>query len=192
MSVGLIEIPGYVTGTWTIDPVHSDVGFVIRHPMISNVKGHFTEFEGQIVTAEDPRNSEVTATIDMTSIDTADAMRDTHLRTADFFEVEKYPTMSYRSAGVRPDGDGFLIEGELTLKGVTLPVPLTLEINGFGVDPFAPDPAVGARAGFSATGEINRIDFGVSYNGPIPGGGVALAEKVQIILESEAVLQPAG
>jgi len=192
MSVGLIEIPGYVTGTWTIDPVHSDVGFVIRHPMISNVKGHFTEFEGQIVTAEDPRNSEVTATIDMTSIDTADAMRDTHLRTADFFEVEKYPTMSYRSAGVRPDGDGFLIEGELTLKGVTLPVPLKLEINGFGVDPFAPDPAVGARAGFSATGEINRIDFGVSYNGPIPGGGVALAEKVQIILESEAVLQPAG
>jgi polyisoprenoid-binding protein YceI len=192
MSVGLIEIPGYVTGTWTIDPTHSDAGFVIRHLMISNVKGHFTKFEGQIVTAEDPLKSEVTATIDMTSIDTANATRDDHLRTADFFEVEKYPTMSYRSTGIRPDGDGFLMEGKLTLKGVSLPIPLKLEINGFGFDPFAPDPAAGARAGITATGEINRMDFGVSYNGPIPGGGVALGEKVQIILEIEAVLQTEG
>jgi polyisoprenoid-binding protein YceI len=192
MSAGLIEIPGYVTGTWAIDPAHSDVGFAIRHLMISNVKGHFTKFEGQIVTAEDPRKSGVTATIDMTSIDTAIAARDEHLRTADFFEVETYPTMSYRSTGIRPDGDGFLMEGELTLKGVTRPVPLTLEINGFSVDPFAPDPAVGARAGFTATGEINRMDFGVSYNGPVPGGGVLIGEKVQIILEIEAALQTEG
>jgi polyisoprenoid-binding protein YceI len=192
MSVGLIEIPGYVTGTWTIDPAHSDAGFAIRHLMISNIKGHFTKFEGQIVTAEDPLKSEVTATIDMTSIDTANAVRDEHLRTADFFEVDKYPAMSYRSTGIRPDGDGFLLEGELTLKGVTLPVPLTLEINGFGVDPFAPDPAAGARVGFTATGEINRMDFGVSYNGPVPGGGVLLGETVRIILEIEAALQAAG
>jgi polyisoprenoid-binding protein YceI len=192
MSAGLIEIPGYVTGTWTIDPAHSDVGFVIRHLMISNVKGHFTRFEGHIVTAEDPLKSEVTATIDMTSIDTANAPRDDHLRTADFFEVEKYPAMSYRSTGIRPDGDGLLMEGELTLKGATRPVPLKLEINGFGVDPFAPGPAAGARAGFTATGEINRMDFGVSYNGPVPGGGVLLGEQVQIALEIEAVLQTAG
>jgi polyisoprenoid-binding protein YceI len=192
MSAGLIEIPSYVTGTWTIDPAHSDVGFVIRHLMISNVKGHFTKFESQIVTAGDPLKSEVTATIDMTSIDTANATRDEHLRSADFFEVEKYPTMSYRSTGIRPDGDGFLMEGELTLKAVTLPVPLKPLINGFSVDPYAPDPAVGARAGFTATGEINRMDFGVSYNGPVPGGGVLLGEKVQIILEIEAVLQTAG
>jgi polyisoprenoid-binding protein YceI len=189
MSVGLTEIPGYVTGTWTIDPAHSDVGFVIRHLMISNVKGHFTRFGGRIVTANDPVKSEVTATIDMTSIDTADSGRDEHLRTADFFQIDKYPTMSYRSTAVRPDGDGYVIEGELTLKGVTLPVPLKLEINGFGVDPFAPDPTAGARAGFSAAGEINRMDFGVSYNGPLPGGGVALGEKVKITLEIEAVLQ---
>jgi polyisoprenoid-binding protein YceI len=192
MSVGLIEIPGYVTGTWMIDPAHSDVGFVIRHLMISNVRGHFTRFEGQIVTAEDPLKSEVTATIDMTSIDTANATRDAHLRTADFFEVERYPTMSYRSTGIRPDGDGYLMEGELTLKGITLPVPLKPEINGFGVDPFAPDQAAGARAGFTATGEINRMDFGVSYNAPLPGGGVLLGEKVQIVLEIEAVLQAEG
>jgi polyisoprenoid-binding protein YceI len=189
MSVSLIEIPGYVTGTWTIDPVHSDIGFVIRHLMISNVRGHFTRFEGQIVTAADPLKSEVTATIDMTSVDTASATRDAHLRTAEFFDVEKYPTMSYRSTGIRPDGDGFLMEGELTLKGVTLPVPLKLEINGFGVDPFAPDLEAGARAGFTATGQLNRMDFGISYNGPIPGGGLAVGEKVQIILEIEAVLR---
>ncbi|MEV0083956.1 YceI family protein [Saccharopolyspora sp. NPDC050642] len=192
MSADLIEIPGYVAGTWTIDPNHSDVGFVIRHLVISKFKGHFTEFEGRIVTAEDPLKSEVTATIDMTSIDTASAQRDEHLRNADFFEVEKYPTMTYRSTGIRADGDDFLVDGELTLKGVTLPVPLKLEINGFGVDPFAPDPAAGARAGFTATGEINRMDFGISYNGSIPGGGVALGEKVQIILEIQAALQRGG
>lgn len=190
MSADLIEVPGYLAGTWTIDPAHSDVGFVIRHLMISKVKGHFTKFEGQIVTAADPLRSEVTATIDMTSIDTANAQRDEHLRNVDFFEVEKYPTMTYRSTGIRKDGSDFVLEGELTLKGVTLPVPLKLEVNGFGFDPFAPDPATGARAGFTATGEINRMDFGVSYNGPIPGGGVALGEKVQIVLEIEAVLQP--
>lgn len=190
MSTGLIEIPGYVTGTWTIDPVHSDVGFVVRHLMISKIRGHFTSFEGQLVTAADPLNSQVSATIDMTSVDTASAMRDEHLRAADFFEVEKYPTMSYRSTGIKPDGDDFLMEGELTLKGVTLSTPLKLEINGFGYDPFAPDPATGARAGFTATGEINRMDFGVSFNSTIPGGGAALGEKVQIVLEIEAVLQP--
>lgn len=100
--------------------------------------------------------------------------------------------MSYRSTGIRLDGDGFLMEGELTLKGITLPVSLTLEINGFGVDPFTADLAAGARAGFTATGEINRMDFGVSYNGPVPGGGVLLRETVQIILEIEAALQTAG
>lgn len=190
MSADLIEVPSYVAGTWSIDPAHSDVGFVIRHLMISKIRGHFTRFEGHIVTAEDPLKSEVTASIDMSSVDTANAQRDEHLRAADFFEVEKYPTMTYRSTGIRSDGDGFLMEGELTLKGVTLPVPLKLELNGFGVDPFAPDPATGARAGFTATGEINRMDFGVSYNGPLPGGGLALGETVQIVLEIEAVLQP--
>lgn len=193
MSAGLLETPGYITGTWTIDPAHSDVGFAVRHLMISNVKGHFTKFEGQIVTAGNRLRSEVTATIDMASVDTANAMRDDHLRGADFFDVEKYPAMSYRSTGIRPgDGGGYLMEGELTLKGVTLPVSLNLQVNGFGFDPFAPDPATGARAGFTATGEINRMDFGVSYNGLVPGGGVLLGEKVQIILEIEAVLQSAG
>src|SRR5438094_955765 len=123
MATSLIDIPGYLAGTWTIDPAHSDVGFVIRHLMISKVKGHFTGFEGRIVTAEDPLESEVTATIDMASIDTANAIRDENLRRADFFDADRYPTMTYRSTGITPDGDGFRLDGELTLKGVTLPVP---------------------------------------------------------------------
>ncbi|MEV0322843.1 YceI family protein [Streptomyces sp. NPDC050658] len=190
MHADLIKVPGYVAGTWLIDQAHSDVGLLIRHLMISKVRGHFTRFEGRIVTAEDPLKSEVTATVDMSSIDTSSAQRDEHLRDADFFEVERYPTMTYRSTRIRPDGDDFLVEGHLTLKGVTRPVPLRMEVNGFAVDPYGPDPGTGARAGFSVTGEINRMDFDVTYNGPIPGGGAALGEKVQIVMEIEAVLQP--
>jgi polyisoprenoid-binding protein YceI len=190
MTDTITEISGYVAGRWAIDPVHSDVGFVIRHLMVSKVRGHFTKFEGEIITGADPLQSSATAVIDLNSIDTSNQQRDDHIRSADFFEVEKYPTMTYRSTGLRHDGHDLVLDGELTLKGVTLPVPLTLEVNGFGPDPFAADPHVGARAGFSATGEINRDDFGVSYNGPIPGGGVALGEKVQIVIEIEAALQP--
>jgi polyisoprenoid-binding protein YceI len=189
MTTEVVEIPGYVAGTWAIDPVHSDVGFVIRHLMVSKVRGRLATFEGQIVTADNPLDSSVTASIDLSSIDTGNQQRDDHIRSADFFEVEKYPTMTYRSTGLRRDGDDFVLDGQLSLKGVTQPVPLKLEVNGFGPDPFAADPEAGRRAGFTATGEINRMDFGVSYNGPVPGGGVALGDKVQIILEIEAALQ---
>ncbi|GAA2088894.1 YceI family protein [Actinomadura alba] len=189
MATDVVEIPGYVAGTWTIDPIHSDVGFIVRHLMISKVRGHFTSFEGRIVTTEDPLQSSVTATIDLSSIDTSNEQRDDHIRSADFFEVDKYPTMTYRSSGIRRDGDDFVLDGELTLKERTRPVPLKLEINGFGPDPFAEDPFAGGRAGFTATGEIDRMEFDVSYNGPIPGGGVALSNKIQIVLEIQAVLQ---
>jgi polyisoprenoid-binding protein YceI len=192
MTAQLVEIPGYLAGTWTIDPVHSHVGLVIRHVMVSKVRGHFTRFEGRIVTAADPLDSTAMATVDLSSIDTSNAQRDAHIRSADFFEVDTYPAMTYRSTGIRADGDAFVLDGELTLKGVTRPVPLRLEVNGFGPDPFAADPLTGARAGFTATGEINRMDFGVSYNGPIPGGGMALGEKVQLVLEVEAVLDSAA
>jgi polyisoprenoid-binding protein YceI len=189
MTAELVEIPGYVAGTWDIDPVHSDIGFVVRHLMVSKVRGHFTKFEGRIVTAADPMESTVTATIDLASIDTSNQQRDDHIRSADFFEVEKYPTMTYHSSGIRRDGDDLVLDGELTLKGVTRPVPLKLEVNGFGPDAFGGDPGVIARAGFTATGEIDRTDFGISFNGPVPGGGVVLAERVQIVLEIEAARQ---
>ena len=164
MSETAVEIPGYVAGTWTIDPVHSEVSFVVRHMMVSKVRGRFDTFEGTIVTAPDPLQSSVTATVELSSVNTGEPNRDNHIRSADFFEVESHPHLTFRSTGVRPDGDNFLLDGDLTIRGTTKPVTLKLEVNGFGPDPFG-----GTRAGFSASGEINRHDFGVSYNGPIPG-----------------------
>jgi polyisoprenoid-binding protein YceI len=184
MTVQATEIPGYVAGKWTIDSVHSHVGFVVKHMMVSKVRGKFTEFSGEVVTAPNPQESSVTATIDLRSIDTSNEQRDNHIRSADFFEVESHPLMTYLSSGIRVDGDDFILDGELSLHGVTRQVPLTLEVSGFG-----PDAYGGTRAGFSASGEINRSDFGISYNGPIPGGGTVISEKVQIVLDVEAVLQ---
>ena len=187
MTVQAIEIPGYVAGKWAIDPVHSYVGFTVRHMMVSKVRGHFTEFSGEVITAEDPLRSSVTATIDLRSVDTSNGQRDDHIRSADFFNVETHPHMNYRSTGIREEDGEYVLDGELTLKGVTRRVPLRLEISGFG-----PDAMGGTRAGFSASGEINRSDFGISYNGPVPGGGTIVSEKVQINLDIEAVLQPVG
>ncbi|MHB8670930.1 MAG: YceI family protein [Acidimicrobiales bacterium] len=182
------KIPGYLAGTWTIDPVHSDVSFSVRHMMVSKVRGHFRTFSGQIFTAEDPLASTVTATVDLSSIDTNDEKRDAHLRSADFFDVETHPEMTFRSTSVRPNGDDYVLEGELSLHGVSRPVSFDLELNGFGPDPFG-----GTRAGFSATAEINRRDFGIDLSMPMDGGGVVVGDKVKVHLEVEAVLDaPAG
>lgn len=178
-------IPGYVAGTWTIDPVHSEVGFAVRHMMVSKVRGKFTKFSGEIVTAPEVLGSSVTAEIDLSSIDTGAEQRDGHLRSPDFFDTDNHPLMTYRSTGIRADGDSYILDGELTLKGVTKSVPLALEVNGFG-----PDAYGGTRAGFTATGEINRQDFGVTWNAAMETGGVVVADKVSLHLEIEAVLQP--
>src|ERR1700736_2279443 len=125
------QVPGYAAGTWTIDQTHSEVSFSVRHLMVSKVRGRFAQFEGQIVTAEDPLASTVHATVDLTSIDTNNVDRDNHLRTADFFDVETHPTMTYQSTGIHQDGEDFIVDGELTLHGVTRRVPLKVEVNGF-------------------------------------------------------------
>jgi polyisoprenoid-binding protein YceI len=184
MTVTEQQIPGYVTGTWVIDPVHSEVGFSVRHLMLSKVRGRFAKFEGRIVTPENPYDASVEATIDLSSIDTNNADRDAHLRSQDFFDVENNPVMTYRSTGVRAASDGFLVDGELTLHGVTRPVPLALQLEGF----LPSSPFGDTRAGFSATTEINRSDFQISF-GIADAGGVGLGDKVQISLEVEAVLQ---
>jgi polyisoprenoid-binding protein YceI len=175
-------IPGYEAATWNIDPVHSEVGFSVRHMMVSKVRGRFTTFSGQIVTAEDPTKSSATAEIDLGSINTGQDQRDDHIRSADFFEVEKYPTMTYQSTGVRVEDGEYILDGDLTLKGVTKSVPLKVEVNGFG-----PDAYGGTRAGFTATGEINRRDFNVNFTAPMQNGGVVVADKIQLHLEIEAV-----
>ena len=177
------EIPGYVAGTWDLDPVHSHIGFVARHLMVSKVRGHFGKFDVQIVTAENPLDSTVTVTIDAGSIDTGNEARDEDLRSERFLDVASYPLITFRSTGVTTDGDGYKIVGDLTIRGVTRSATLDLELGGFG-----PDPYGGTRAGFSVTTEINRTDFGVSFNAPIPGG-VMVSEKVQIEIEAEAVLR---
>ncbi|HTZ91811.1 MAG TPA: YceI family protein [Streptosporangiaceae bacterium] len=176
------SIPGYEAATWNIDPVHSEVGFSVRHMMVSKVRGRFGKFSGQLVTAENPLQSSVTAEIDLTSINTGQEQRDQHIQSADFFEVETYPTMTYKSTGVRVEDGEYVLDGELTLKGVTKNVPLRLEIQGFG-----PDAYGGYRAGFTATGEINRRDFNVNFNAPLQNGGVVVADKIQLQLEIEAV-----
>jgi polyisoprenoid-binding protein YceI len=175
-------VPGYEPATWNIDAIHSEVGFSVRHMMVSKVRGRFTGFSGQIVTAEDPRESSVTAEIDLASINTGNEQRDAHIKSADFFEVETYPTMTYKSTSVRVEDGEYILDGDLTLKGVTKRVPLHLELNGFG-----PDPYGGTRAGFTATGEINRRDFNVNFNAPMANGGAVVSDKIALHLEIEAV-----
>ena len=175
-------IPGYEAATWNIDPIHSEVGFSVRHMMVSKVRGRFTTFSGQFVTGDNPADSSVTAEIDLSSINTGQEQRDEHIKSADFFEVEKYPTMTYKSTGIRVEDGEYIVDGDLTLKGVTKSVPLHLELNGFGPDPFG-----GTRAGFTATGELNRRDFNVTFNAPMANGGVVVADKIQLQLEIEAV-----
>jgi polyisoprenoid-binding protein YceI len=183
MTSPAVQISGYVAGTWDLDPVHSTIGFVVRHLMVSKVRGKFTTFEAQVVTAPNPLESTATATVDLSSVDTGNETRDNDLRSTNFFDVATHPMMTFASTGLRPDGDRFIMDGELTIRGVTKVVSLTVEINGFG-----PDPYGGTRAGFSATGEINRSDFGVSFNAPVPGG-VMISESVRLEIEAEAVLR---
>jgi polyisoprenoid-binding protein YceI len=182
-TTATVTIPGYQAGRWTIDPVHSEVGFSVRHMMVSKVRGKFTRFEGELVTGDNPLDSSVTATIELDSIDTGNADRDAHIRSADFFETDAHTTMTYRSTGVRVEDGDYVLDGELTLKGVTRPVPLRLEIGGFG-----PDAYGGVRAGFTATGEIKRSDFGVDFNAALETGGVVVGDKVTLNLEIEGVL----
>jgi polyisoprenoid-binding protein YceI len=176
-------IPGYIAGSWTIDPVHSEIGFSVRHMMVSKVRGKFTSFSGDIVTGESPLDSSVTATIDLSSIDTSNEDRDNHIRSADFFEVDQHKTMSFRSTGVRRDGEDYVLDGELTLKSITKPISLRLELGGFGPDPFG-----GTRTGFTAIGQLKRSDFGVDFNAVLETGGVLVGDRVDILLEIEAVL----
>jgi polyisoprenoid-binding protein YceI len=178
-----LQLPGLSAGTWSIDPSHSEVGFQVRHLMVSKVKGVFEKFSGDIVIAEDALLSSVTAEIEIDSINTRDANRDNHLRSADFFEAGKYPSMTFTSTAVQPKGHDYVVTGDLTIKGITRSVELELEFNG------AVDSPMGIRAGFSATTEINRKDFGVTIDMPLEGGGAVVGDKIKINLEIEAVKQ---
>jgi polyisoprenoid-binding protein YceI len=184
MSTTALEIPGYVTGTWDIDPAHSEVGFVVRHLVVTKVRGRFANFSGTITAPENPLEASVDIEVDLNSITTNQETRDNHLRSADFFEVETHPTMTYKASGARQDGDKFVLDGELTLKGVTKVVPLTFEINGIGENPLANTTV----AGFSGTASINRRDFNVNFAG-VQNGIAVVSDKIDIHLEIEANLR---
>jgi polyisoprenoid-binding protein YceI len=183
MTISAVEIPGYVVGTWDIDPVRSRIGFEARHLFVSKVRGHFENFEGQIITATAPLHSSATLTVQMNSVNTGNQTRDDDLRSDNFFAAVAYPVMIFRSVAIRHDGHHFAVDGDLTVRGVTRPVSLRFEINGF-----APDPADGRiRATFSASGEIKRMDFGVCSS--VPDGGGLASDKVRIDIQAAAVLR---
>jgi polyisoprenoid-binding protein YceI len=181
MTVSTIA-PGLTAGTWNIDPAHSEVTFVIRH-LMSKVRGSFTTFSGQVVIGDDLASSRATAEIELTSVDTRNADRDAHLKSSEIFDTDNHPVMTFVTTGVREEGGDHLVDGELTIRGVTRPVTLEVEFNGVGVDPWG-----GTRAGFSATSSINRKDFGLEFNVPLQGDKVLLGDKVEIQLEVQAVL----
>ena len=175
--------PTLVPGRWTVDTSHSSVECTVRHLMVSKVRGRFTQFAGAVQITPQPLDSSIELTVEMASVDTHDEGRDGHLRTNDFFDVEHFPTMGFRSTALHPDGDGYRVVGELTIKDVTRAVEVPMEVNGVSTDPWG-----GTRAGFSASFEINRKDYGVAFNAPIAGGGVLVGEKVRIDLEIQVVL----
>jgi len=178
----MASIDDLTPGTWTIDESHTTVGFTARHLMITKVRGRFGTVSGSAEIAEDRLSSTVTATIEMSSIDTGDAGRDEHLRGADFFDVENNPTMTFTSTGITADGGDYVLTGDLTIKGTTKPVELALEFDGVSGDPWG-----GTRAGFTAEGEINRKDWGLEWNVALDGGGVLVSEKIKLALDVELV-----
>ena len=175
---------GLATGTWVIDPIHSEVGFTVRHLMVSKVRGSFEKLSGTITVAPNLLDSAVHAEIDATSIRTGQDQRDAHLRSGDFFDTENHPNFIFQSTGVTQKGSDFELAGDLSIRGVSRPVVLALEFNGVG-----PNSQGGQHAGFSATTEISRKDYGVEFNIPLEGGGVTIGDKVTINLEIAADLQ---
>jgi polyisoprenoid-binding protein YceI len=173
------EVP---TGHWTVDPVHSRLGFVARHMMVSKVRGAFKDFQGDVTIAENPLDSKISFVVQMESIDTGNGDRDGHLRTNDFFDVTQHPTMQFESTSIEGDDGNYEVTGDLTIKGTTKPVTFDVEFEGTGGDPWG-----GTRAGFSASATINRKDWGIEWNAPLETGGVMLGDKVQIELDIQMV-----
>ncbi|MFN3950548.1 YceI family protein [Microbacterium sp.] len=179
-----LDIPGYKTGTWVLDPSHSEVTFSVRHMMISKVRGTFGVKSATIVAPENPLDATVEASVDVTSVDTKDEGRDQHLRSAEFFDIETYPTMDFRSTGVRLEDGDFLVDGDLTIRGITKPATFSLDFGGFGTDPWG-----NYKAGATAKTVINREDFGLTWNAALETGGVLVGKDVTIELDLQLSLQ---
>jgi polyisoprenoid-binding protein YceI len=167
-------------GTWAIDPTHSEVGFVARHLMVTKVRGSFTDVSGTVEVAEDIAQSVANVTIKTASVSSGTADRDGHLRSADFFDSETYPDMTFVSTSF----DGDTLTGDLTIKDVTKPVTLDVEFNGVATDPWGNE-----KAAFEATGELNRTDWGLTWNANLEKGGVLVSEKIKLVLDVQLAKQ---
>ena len=173
------------TGTYAIDASHSHVGFKARHLVVAKVRGSFSDVTGSVEIAEEPLQSSVQVEVQLASIDTGDETRDGHLRSADFFDIENHPTMTFRSTGVRAvGGDRFDVDGELTVRGITRPLTLHAAFDGTAQDPWG-----GERAAFSATGKVNREEFGLTWNQALETGGVLVGKDIDLEIEAEVVRQ---
>ena len=175
-----IELPA--AGAWTVDPGHTEVGFVGRHFGLTKVRGRFTDVEGTVTIGDDIADSQIEVSIAMASVSSGDTARDEHLRSGDFFDVERHPTATFRSTGLVVDGAQGTIAGELTLKDVTRPITLEVEYLGQATDPWG-----GQRAVFSAAATINREDWGLTWNTPLETGGFLLSKSVRLEIEAELI-----
>lgn len=172
------------TGTWTLDPTHTEIGFTVRH-LMSKVRGTFETFEGTVVTTDDVNDSQVTVSVDLSSINTGTADRDNHLRSSDFFGVDSNPTMTFASTGIlEKQATTFIVTGDLTVKDITKAIELEVELLGEGGDPWG-----GTRFGVEATAQISRREFGIDFNIPFDGDKVMIGDKVSIVINAQAVLQ---
>ena len=173
------------TGTFVLDKSHTEVGFIARHLMVSKVRGRFTDFEGTIVVADDPSESSVEVIIQAASINTNDENRDKHVRTNDFLSTDEFPALTFRSTKVElSSGGDWKVNGDLTVRGVTRPIVLDVQFEGVIQDPWG-----NQRLGFTASGEIDRNDFGVSFNAALEAGGFVVSPKIKLEIEAEAVRQ---
>jgi polyisoprenoid-binding protein YceI len=177
------QLEGLQTGTWAIDPIHSEVGFTVRH-LMSKVRGHFRTFEGTLTIGENPLESSASATIDLSSVDTNNEQRDAHLRSADFFAVDTSPTMTFQSTEILALDGGIVVRGDLTIRDVTKPVDLAAEYLGAGTDPYG-----NSRVGFQATTTLSRKDWGVDFNIPLEGDKLMIGDKINVVIAIEAIRQ---
>ncbi|MDX3237899.1 YceI family protein [Streptomyces sp. ME03-5709C] len=174
----------HLTGEYTIDPTHSEVGFAVRHAMVTTVRGQFAEYEGKLrLDGSNPANSSAEVTIKVVSVDTNQAQRDEHLRTGDFFDAATYPEMRFRSTSAEQiDDETYRMHGDLTIKGTTKPVSIDFTYNGSAIDPYG-----NLRVGFEGATTVNRGDWGLTYNAALEGGGVLISDKVKLTFDISAI-----
>ncbi|MFD6038852.1 YceI family protein [Streptomyces griseoincarnatus] len=173
-----------LTGDYELDPAHTSIGFVARHAMVTNVKGHFAEFSGTLhLDGADPSNSTASIDVAMDSIDTGNADRDGHLKSADFFKIDEFPTMTFRSTKAEAlGGDDYRITGDLTILGTTRPTTIDLEFNGAAKDPFGNE-----RVGFEGKSEILRSEWGLTWNAALETGGMLVSDKIKLVFDISAI-----